>query len=371
MVVTRDLTADHKLPVGTEVLEINGVSTRTILSALLPYVRADGANDAKRVALLGVSGESQWEAFDVYYPLLFPLQSDSFKLTLKQPGKKTLQLAIPTMTDTTRDQIRAVAGRSGSDDSVFSRRELPSKIEVIRMPSWGLFKSKWDWRTWLDEAFDEAATNHAPEIVLDLRGNEGGEDEVGRFILSRLIEKPLTIQNYARLVRYQTAPRDLEPYLDTWDRSFLRLGVEAKPFTSDLPHLAKQQWFSLAEDNAHAGTEDVLPRKTRYLGKVVVLVDAQNSSATFQFADAIQQNRLGLLVGEPTGGNQRGINGGAFFFLRLPHSKIEMDLPLIGYFAQGDKSDAGLIPDRIVATSARDIAKGRDPQMLAAEAELH
>ena len=47
---------------------------------------------------------------------------------------------------------------------------------------------------------------------------------------------------------------------------------------------------------------------------MVVLVNAANSSATFQFAKLVKDNQLGTLVGQPTGGNQRGINGGAFFF---------------------------------------------------------
>ena len=38
------------------------------------------------------------------------------------------------------------------------------------------------------------------------------------------------------------------------------------------------------------------------------------------------------MVGQVTGGNLRGINGGAFFFLNLPNSRLEIDLPLIGQF---------------------------------------
>ena len=60
-----------------------------------------------------------------------------------------------------------------------------------------------------------------------------------------------------------------------------------------------------------------------------MLIDAQNSSATFQFANFIQTNRPGRLIGQPTGGNRRGINGGAFFFLRLPASGLEADVPLM------------------------------------------
>ncbi|RXH55350.1 hypothetical protein [Granulicella sibirica] len=88
-----------------------------------------------------------------------------------------------------------------------------------------------------------------------------------------------------------------------------------------------------------------------------------NSSATFQFAQSVQRLHLGTLVGQPTGGSQRGINGGAFFFLRLPHSGIEMDLPLIGTFPLTAAADAGVTPDVLVKATVGDVASDRDADM--------
>ncbi len=94
-----------------------------------------------------------------------------------------------------------------------------------------------------------------------------------------------------------------------------------------------------------------------------MLIDASNSSATFQFARLVQEKKLGTLVGEPTGGNLRGINGGAFFFLRLPKSQIEMDLPLIATFPVSPQPDSGLTPDVTIVPILDDIVQGRDPEL--------
>jgi hypothetical protein len=67
------------------------------------------------------------------------------------------------------------------------------------------------------------------------------------------------------------------------------------------------------------------------------------------------------LFGAPTGGNRRGINGGSFYFLRLPNSGLEVDLPLTGFFRTTPQPDAGLVPDINIALTADDIAVGRDP----------
>lgn len=101
-----------------------------------------------------------------------------------------------------------------------------------------------------------------------------------------------------------------------------------------------------------------------------MLIDSSNSSATFQFAEVIQRYRLGTLVGEPTGGSKRGINGGAFFFLRLPESKVEMDLPIIGYFPYAQQQDQGVIPDVEVDVTEDDVVTGKDAAMAEVTKEL-
>lgn len=94
-----------------------------------------------------------------------------------------------------------------------------------------------------------------------------------------------------------------------------------------------------------------------------MLVGAASSSATFQI---VQQSKLGLLVGQPAGGNQRGVNGGAFFFPRLPNAHLEADLPPVGQFPSIELPDAGLAPDVPVQRTVQGIAQGRDEALGAA-----
>ena len=150
-------------------------------------------------------------------------------------------------------------------------------------------------------------------------------------------------------------PDDLVPYLDTWDSSFRDWGSAAIESTDGFYRLRRD-----SDDDLGSVIKPVPPS---FEGRTWVLIGATNSSATFEFAQALRQNHLGKLVGQPTGGNQRGINGGAFFFLRLPHSGIELDLPLIGQFPNGDRPDAGLPPDILVKPTSNDIAEGRDAEM--------
>jgi hypothetical protein len=77
-------------------------------------------------------------------------------------------------------------------------------------------------------------------------------------------------------------------------------------------------------------------------------------------ADILQQNNSVKIVGENTGGTKQGINGGQFFFLYLPSSGIEVDIPLIFQAPLKKRKDEGVQADLRVKTTQSDIAKGID-----------
>ena len=368
MVITRSFIADSRLAPGTEVTAIGGVDTAALLAELLPLARADGHNDAARVAALEVHGEPGYEAFDIYLGLLHPELPTPYPLTVRRPDGTTATLTVPAMSYQARlaavTDVGAAGAADGDDDApLWTLTELDADTAYLRMPTWVAYKTSWAWEADLDRiaaALDARATR---ALIIDLRGNEGGSD-VGDRLVRHLIDAPLAKGGLERWVRYRAVPAALRGPLDTWDPSFFDWGAEAVP--------RGDGFFRLVDVDAEAAGALLTPLAPRYRGQVLVLVDASNSSATFQFAQLVQRHRLATVVGEPTGGNQRGINGGAFFFVRLPATGLEVDLPLVGRFpADGDLAalpDAGLTPDVVVPTTAADLAAGRDPQLAAARA---
>lgn len=358
MVVTQDFTPTQQLPRGTEILSIDGTPAPAILTRLLTIARADGANNAKRIDSLQVTGDSNYEAFDIYFPLFFPPPSSNLRLSVRTPGHPTPR-TITVEALTYQQRLAPIksreASRQGGSDPLFDWQILPDAA-YLRMPTWSLYNSKWDWKTWLNTHLDQLAPTQ--NLILDLRGNEGGLD-VGDEILKRL-PNAAAAPHLQRLVRYRTIPAGLAPYLDTWDPSFKDWGTSAVDLPKPWPTAPPVPYLALQRSGDDLPAAPVPTPATLFRGKLYVLVDSSNSSATFQFAQTIQQNHLGTLIGEPTGGSQRGINGGAFFFLRLPHSKIELDLPLIGTFPATPMPDSGLTPDILVAPTIADIAAGRD-----------
>lgn len=349
MIVTRGF--DTGLPVGTRVVSINGQAAIALRRSLMPYIRADGGNDAKRVSLLEVRGDNSIETFDVFQGLVAPPAAGRHRLGVRLPDGQERTLELPAIAlAARRAQMAPDAKEDDAPQWHWTMRE--DGIAVLTMPGWALWNSKWDGKAWLDERLD--SLSGARGLVIDIRDNEGGED-CGDAILARLIDAPFAPAQVEQRLRFRRTPAALDPHLDTWDDSFRTLGEGAKPLADG---------FFLRPNGSDALR--IEPRGARLRLPIRVLTSPVNSSATFQFASNVRALGAGLLVGQATGGNRRGINGGCFFFVRLPASGIEFDLPLVGYFPTTQQPDAGLLPDLLVEPSVADIIDGRDAVMLAA-----
>lgn len=351
MVVTADHSGTGVLPRGAVITSINGRSAGQVLDTLMPYTRADGHNDGKRRSLLGVRGAEDIEYFDVFQGLLLPPAEGVHRLSVVRPDRRTMLVEVPAIGLAAR-QATMTRVREESDAPRWTYHVRPDGVAILDMPGWAMWNSKWDWRSWLSDRLDDAATTRG--LVIDLRRNEGGND-CGDPILARLIARDLAGWTFEPKVRFREVPAALAPHVSTWDDGFRRLGVGG----ADLG----DGWYGLPE---RAKLLPIRPDAKRLDIPVAALIGPANSSATFGFINAARTSGRIRLFGETTGGNRRGINGGGFFFTKLPASGIEFDLPLIGYFPTIPQPDAGIAPDVFIPSTADAITRRTDPVLDAA-----
>lgn len=361
MIITHNLTDDPSLKPGGEITAINDVPVRAIIDSLLTVSKADGKNGLNKqldnitIYKRDISTR-HYCLFDIYFPLFFKkdIQTPDYMITVKS-GRKSKRIAVVGISKEERElRYKTRYGEVPKDQESWSVREIDTKTVVFRLGDFATYNWKFDFYAYLDSVFTSFQKKGYTNLILDIRENEGGADEARDAVLSYITDKPIGCANpVRRLYSYINIPDSLKPHLDTWDDSFKndKTGY----------HRTLDGYYEL--DNGQMQCDSILPRPNHFRGRIFLITDATNSSATFIMADCVKSNHLGVLVGEKTGGTQQGINGAQILFLYLPKSQVEMDLPLIWQRPYTDRPDEGILPDFEVKTTARHIRKKEDPQL--------
>ncbi len=353
MIVTKNASQSPFLKEGLEIKAINGVRVGRIIDSLITVVKADGANDRKRIYDLQLSGTGQYEAADVYFPLLFPPVNGAYLLeTYSLLDDRSAELSVQPITREERKAILAkrYGPQPDNPDQLWRFEILDEKVGYLKLGTHVVWKMDFKWKAFLADAFADLRTKQIQHLIVDVRGNEGGASEVNLVLGQYLTREPIMLPESQSIVKYDVVPPDLVPHLGTWDKSFYDIRKQVRPI-GDGYFTTKRQSDSRIE---------ITPNKKSFRGKTYLLVDAANSSATFTLAKYAKEYELATLIGTETGGSQKGITGGRMFFLTLPNSQIEMDIPLMTSFASADTPDAGITPDIWIEETVEDVINGKD-----------
>ncbi|MDA7793531.1 S41 family peptidase [Glaciecola sp.] len=344
--ITHNLSDKSIIRPGTEIIAINNIEVATISETLAPYLSVDGDNNARRAYLTQLLPTSSYQLFDAYFPLLFGQdQGDTtYKLTLRLPNTSR-QLIVDVNGRTLKQRQAALVALKPELADVrnsFQFRTLnDDQIGYLKIGTFATYNFDFDWQEFYSQAFAAFNTASVEHLIIDIRGNGGGLDlpmlQLGEF-LSDLVNQSLP---FSPVRPFATLPESIKPYLKTWDQRLYTQTSMAMPTLE--------------------------PVDKTFSGKVWLLVDGANASATFMLAKQYQDAGIATLVGQSTGGNLRGINGGGMFFLTLPNTQIEIDIPIFQYLPTGIATDKlntitnqGLMPDVMIEVRDSDIQKQTD-----------
>jgi len=359
IIVTNNYSEDASIVRGDEIVAINGIKTSRIIEKLLSVSRGDGNNSiGKRLSNLNViPGEDYGHSlFDIYFPLFFPASGERFALRIKHSNGKIVSASVRGVSaDQRKAAFEKEFGPIAKSEQTWAARTLNDSTAYLKFGTFSFWNSNYDWKTDIANKFRDIRSKQGiKNLIIDIRGNEGGNGEIRDLILSYITPKQIRGEYDAKLCyRSLNVPDSLLPHLTTWDKHFKDPKDPGKYFMNEI---------GLYEKKDAEASEPIFPAPDRFAGQVYLLTDAINSSSTFDMAWAFQANKLGIIIGEPTGGTKQGLNGGQMFFLTLPNSKFEIDLPIQHYYHKG-YPDEGVIPEYVVRTSPDDIRDKRDRQM--------
>jgi hypothetical protein len=341
--VSESLVKESAFPKGTEILSINGRTPAQIKAMVWPYIPADGYNITGKTA-----------ALNDYFPWYFSLfveEAKTYMLRLKKPDGEIVSLETRGLRDSFAHLSFQQVWRWKKSALELNVNES-TKTAYLRIEDSRVFKDS------LAPYFQRIMDSGVRNLIMDLRGGGGirTEENVAE-LFSFLIKKPSLV--YEKL---EIKSNDVTLF----DKDF-----SFKPYGKSLKHI-KQAYFDrlvLAKDGSYRWQEEsymilIEPVKLTFSGKVYILTDGRNYSASTDFTSIAAQLPNVFVVGEETGGEYRSYISGAMFGLVLPNTKIGIKVPtwksVLAIPENPSQHGRGVLPDFPITQSFEDFVSGRD-----------
>jgi hypothetical protein len=364
IIITNNVSSKN-ISIGSEITKINGVAVSEIIEKLLSVTKGDGNSTFEhRLNSIGLtrSEAESYALFDWYFPLFFPLKDEIYSIeAVDFKTKKEVKFQVLAMTKAERTaEIARRYGPTPTYDDGWKFEIQNNSIGYLKIDNSITWRLKTiNFKEFLAAAFAELRVKNIKNLIIDLRGNGGGSMDIG-FELSRYLARK-KLAPYAlsrRFVRNVAARPELLKTISTYSDELiegLKNGFPEKQFRK-----FDNQYFEIIGHQSYPAVE---PYVNNFKGKAFIIADSSNASATFQFLEYVQKNKLAKIVGQTTGGNKQGLNGGNYFFLSLPNSKIEFDIPVYFQAPLQQQKDVSIVPDFIVKKKVDDIGYNFDREM--------
>lgn len=356
--VTEIATEQIKLQRGAEILKINGIPTSHIYKSLRTVAKQDGNNEASidHYFSLWDYQPNNWHAFDLYFQLFYPLQNDTFQIEFQNhKSTKINQIELPALSKETRAEKMSVRyGAEILEKNDWSMQIISKDLAVMSLGTFAIWNFKnFDHKIWFANAFKKLDSLKINRLAIDIRGNGGGLAAPANELISYLITTPLPCNDLGKVyIKTTQFPKELLPHIKS-GVEILKIGLPTEIY--------REASDGLYELMLPSDCEDIYPKSNRFKGDVFLFGGPSNVSATYTLLDKANRFGFATFIGDESGGNLKGINGGEYAFFTLPYSRMEIDIPLKYFAPNTSRPDSGALPKVLVKYTQKDIAENVDP----------
>jgi hypothetical protein len=334
---------------GKEIRSINGIPASRIVSTMLAAVPADGDVESSRQFRINGS-------FNGYLFTLMGIKSP-FDLVLSGSDKKEQKVRLNGVPASKLQE--ALRERYPQDQRPNRGGELKfydeGRIAQIVIRQFGGFAdpdTKQGFREFYKQSFEAIREKGSRALIIDLRNNGGGEDELGQLLLSYLVDKPF--KYYDDLV------------INSMEFSFSKYtGTPIKVPPKSVE--ARDDGKIHAVGHPNWGIKQ--PNQPTFAGKVYILINGGSFSTTSEFLSQAHFHRRATFIGEESAGGYYGNSSGMMPMVTLPNTKVGVRVPLMTYYmsVSGYKAAShGVLPDHKVEYTIGDLLAGTDKEIAVA-----
>lgn len=324
--VSQNLSGETVPPPGAEIIAIGDTPAGEIVDSIWPLLVREGHS-------IQLPLSSLVKIFRFYYHLLYGVREE-YPVVWRGANGEAYSTVV---------KGRALAAIQEAASAQRGLHEAGIRLEIIDSLGAGVLTIRsfhpptirkqygMHFRKEVSGHFRQLQQAGVSGLVLDLRGNEGGNPAYVRFALQYLFDKPFTQAASCRVVKKRNA--------------------------SDFFERTRKTWFPAY------GIGTFSPKKNSFKGDVVVLTDEGTFSAGVIMAGVLKKHRRAVVVGRETGGNPVIMAG---YLIKtsweLPHTRLQIAPGTLCtiYEELSQNTGSGLIPDYLVNIVQEDITGAKD-----------
>lgn len=322
--IINNLSRENNIPIGSKIISINDILVTDIRATITKNTVRDGDNMAYANYIFH-------EFFPAYYSFFYGFQPE-FKIEFKTDKNEIQTLIIKGVTRADLKEIRSSRSPQPITNlGIYSTIRYSDSIFILTIPSFSndILKNDYQqkFKQEINFAFEKLAAEKSPHLVIDLRGNQGGELSNGVFLLQQIMTAPFQCVQAYHKIKYDksTGERSLKRLNNKWNKTFQ-------------------------------------PTKNAYKGKVYLFIDGGSYSCSSIVAQTFQSNNRGKILGEVSGGSAFTNTGAPNEVIELPNSKIQFTIPKTQYILQENQSTSktGVVPNYTIPHSIQSFIHRKD-----------
>ncbi|AZA76218.1 hypothetical protein EG347_01070 [Chryseobacterium sp. G0186] len=326
------------IPLGAEILSINGISSKEIISRFSQYYFSDGYSMPYKETTGFERG-----MLDKFYIEFGTHKNYTIRYQLNNQMREITLSGIPL------DHFKKL--QESRHSLVFDKKLLAEKYSLTKEGT-GIYRLSvrgFDFATgkedpaykkfssFLDQMMDTLEREKIENLIIDLRGNTGGTGALYEKVFSYLTQRPFRDSHYA-YTKFNEIPMDERLVITPL---FLSNGVTDKNglnayFKSLYPKHVQGKYYWADDKNPL-----ILPNERTFKGQLYLLVDQRVASAASHLASLIKSYTNAIVIGKETVGGYYEHNGHFPVVYELPNTGIQTGFSIVHVI-----QDAQNLPDQ-------------------------
>jgi hypothetical protein len=323
LLVKKDTTGQI---LGHKVLSINGVESETLHRVFSKLYGSDGGTSALSMEIFNRNATALISQFFTFPP--------EYRIETEQ-GVYTFQgiKKAPAL----EKETESASILKNNKNYYWVKEQTP----ILRIQSFDRSD-----KSFFRNAISQVKKAGYQKLVIDLRGNSGGNRKAAVILAKQLVDEPFS---------YSILQPNLKPgrYLSGQGRFFL--------FLSKVKYNLGNFYRGKGTELGYSFNYRYRPCKEPFKGKIFVLTDGWTASSATMLSSWLKQFADTKIVGTQAAGGYNGNNGGGFPRLVLPNSKAKIQFPAYRLvFDAKSSQDAGWVPDLNLMPSKEELLKEED-----------